>query len=80
MLDVVVNNFWWTSLTMTVLSKFTTTVNDQSFSFVNKADVTITPVDGVYKFSDLEVFEGSFLNFKYTANTSDLEQRFIVFK
>ena len=48
-----------------------------NFSFVNKADVTITPIDGVYKFSDLEVFEGSFLNFKYTANTSDLEQRFI---
>ena len=78
MLDVVVNNASGASLTMTVGTKFTTTVNDQSFSFVNKADVTITPVDGVYKFSDLEVFEGSFLNFKYTANTSDLEQRFII--
>ena len=77
-LDVVVNNASGASLTMTAGTKFTTTVNDQSFSFVNKADVTITPVDGVYKFSDLEVFEGSFLNFKYTANTSDLEQRFIV--
>ena len=52
---------------MTANTKFTTTVNNQSYAFVNNADVTITPVDVVYKFSDLEVFEGTFLNFKYTA-------------
>ena len=77
-IDVVVNNASGASLTMTAGTRFTTTVNDQSFSFVNKADVTITPVDGVYKFSDLEICEGSFLNFKYTASTSDIEQRFII--
>ena len=77
-LDVVVNNASGASLTMTAGTKFTTTVNSQSFSFVNKADVTITPIDGVYKFSDLVIQEGSFLNFKYTASTSDLEQRFII--
>ena len=32
----------------------------------------------VYKFSNLDVFEISFLNFKYTVNTSDTEQRFII--
>ena len=59
-------------------TKFTTTVNGQNYNFVNNADVTITPDDGVYKFSESRIFEGTYLNFKYTANTSDLEQRFII--
>ena len=60
---------------MTAGTKFTTTVNGQSFNFVNNADVTITPVDGVYKFSNLSIFEGTYLNFKYTANTSDIRPK-----
>ena len=77
-IDVVVNSASGASLTMSAGTRFTTTVNEQSYAFVNKADVTITPVDGVYKFSNLEIQEGSYLNFKYTASTSDLEQRFII--
>jgi len=77
-IDVVVNSASGASLTMSAGTKFTTTVNEQSYAFVNKADVTITPVDGVYKFSSLQICEGSYLNFKYTASTSDLEQRFII--
>ena len=77
-IDVVVNSASGASLTMSAGTKFTTTVNEQSYAFVNKAEVTITPVNGVYKFSNLEIQEGSYLNFKYTASTSDLEQRFII--
>ena len=77
-IDVVVNNASGASLTMSAGTKFTTTVDGQSYAFVNKADVTITPTDGVYKFSSLEIQEGSYLNYKYTASTSDLEQRFII--
>ena len=59
-------------------TKFTTTVDGTNYSFVNNVDVSISPVDGVYKFSNLDIFEGTFLNFKYTANTSDTDQRFII--
>ena len=77
-IDVVVNNASGASITMTRGTQFSTTVNGQSYNFVNNADVTITPDNGVYKFSDLEIFEGTYLNFKYTANTADLDQRFII--
>ncbi len=77
-IDVLVNNASGASLTMSRGTKFTTTVDGQSYSFVNKADVSITPTDGVYKFSNLTVYEGSYLNYKYTVNTSDIDQRFIV--
>ena len=77
-IDVLVNNASGASLTMSRGTKFTTTVDGQSYTFVNNADVSITPTDGVYKFSNLTIREGSYLNFKYTASTSDIDQRFII--
>jgi len=77
-LDVLVNNASGASLTMSRGTKFTTTVDGQSYSFVNNADVSITPTDGVYQFNDLKVYEGSYLNYKYTVSTSDIDQRFII--
>jgi len=77
-IDVVVNNASGASLTMSTGTKFTTTVDGTNYSFVNNADVSISPQDGVYKFSNLNIFEGTYLNYKYTANTSDKDQRFII--
>ena len=77
-IDVLVNNGSGATITMSRGTKFTTTVDGTSYSFVNNADVSITPVDGVYKFSNLDIFEGTYLNYKYTANTSDTDQRFII--
>ena len=77
-IDVLVNNGSGSSITMSRGTKFTSTVDGTAFNFVNNADVSISPVDGVYKFSSLEVFEGTLLNFKYTVSTSDTEQRFII--
>ena len=77
-LNVLVSPASGATLTMSRGTKFSTTVNNQSYSFVNNADVSITPVSGVYQFNNLVVTEGSYLNFKYTANTSDIDQRFII--
>ena len=77
-IDVVVNNATGSSLTMSRGTKFTTTVDGTNYSFVNNADVSITPQDGVFKFSNLDIFEGTYLNYKYTANTTDTDQRFII--
>ena len=77
-LNVLVNDASGASLTMSRGTKFSTTVDGQSYSFVNNADVSITPVSGVYQFDNLTVYEGSYLNYKYTANTSDIDQRFII--
>ena len=77
-INVLVNQATGASLTMSRGTKFTTTVDGQSYSFVNNADVSISPISGVYQFSNLKVHEGSYLNYKYTANTSDIDQRFII--
>jgi len=77
-IDVVVNNASGASLTMSRGTQFTTTVDGTNYSFVNNAAVSISPQDGVYKFSNLDIFEGTYLNYKYTANTTDTDQRFII--
>ncbi len=77
-IDVVVNNATGATLTMSRGTQFTTTVDGTAYNFVNNADISITPVDGVYKFSNVDIFEGTYLNFKYTVNTSDIDQRFII--
>ena len=77
-IDVVVNNATGATVTMSRGTKFSTTVDGTNYSFVNNADVSISPVDGVYKFSNLDIYEGTYLNYKYTANTSDKDQRFII--
>ena len=77
-IDVLVNGASGSTLTMSRGTKFTTTVDGQSYSFVNNSDVSIPPTAGVYKFSNLTIYEGSYLNYKYTANTSDIDQRFII--
>jgi len=77
-IDVLVNNGSGSSITMSRGTKFTTTVDGTNYSFVNNADISISPIDGVYKFSNLDIYEGTYLNYKYTANTSDKDQRFII--
>ena len=67
-IDVVVSNASGATLTMSRGTQFSTTVNGVVYNFVNNADLSITPVDGVYKFSNVDIFEGTYLNFKYTVN------------
>jgi len=77
-LNVTLTKATGATLTMARGTQFSSSVNGTSYNFVNNADLTITPVDGVYTFSNVDVFEGTYLNFKYTANTSDIDQRFII--
>jgi hypothetical protein len=76
--DVLINDGTGSSITMTKGTVFTTTVNGTSFQFINNADIVTTPVDGVYNFSDVELYEGTLVTFKYTVDTTDVDQRFII--
>ena len=77
-IDILINNGTGTSVTMTKGTVFTTSVDGTSYQFVTNADFTITPSSGVYRFSGVNIFEGSLTTFKYTVNTSDPDQKFII--
>jgi len=57
---------------------FTTSVNDTSYNFVTVADTTSTSDTGIFEFANVLVYEGTRMNFQYTANSSNLEQQFII--
>ena len=77
-LSVVVNNATGSTLTMPAGTKFQTTVDNLTYNFVTIDSNTISPVNGVYTFSNVKVYEGTYVTYQYTANTSDLDQRFII--
>ena len=77
-IDITVNNASGTSITMSKGTVFTTTVGGTSYQFVTNASHTITPSNGVYKFSSIPIYEGTLTTFRYTVNTSDPDQRFII--
>jgi hypothetical protein len=77
-IDILVNDGTGSSITMTKGTAFTTTVDGTSFQFVNNADIVTTPVNGVYKFSNVTLYEGTLVTFRYTVNTTDPDQKFII--
>jgi len=77
-IDILVNDGTGSSITMTKGTAFTTTVDGTSFQFVNNADIVTTPVNGVYKFSNVTLYEGMLVTFRYTVNTTDPDQKFII--
>ena len=77
-LNVVVNNATGSTLTAARGTTFTTTVDSVSYNYIVKDATTISPVDGVYTFSNLEVYEGTLISNKYTVDTTDADQRFLI--
>ena len=77
-LDILINNASGASLTMSKGTVFTSSISGNSYQFVTNEIHTLTPSNGVYKFENISVYEGTLTTFKYTVNTSDPDQRFII--
>ena len=76
--DILVGDGSGSSITMTKGTAFTTTIDGTTYQFINNADVVTTPVNGVYRFSNVTIYEGTLVTFRYTADTTDTDQRFII--
>ena len=77
-IDILVGDGSGSSITMTKGTAFTTTVDGTTYQFINNADVVTTPVNGVYRFSNVTIYEGTLVTFRYTVDTTDPDQRFII--
>ena len=76
--DIVINNATGTSVTMNKGTVFTTTVDNTQYQYVNNEDITIVPASGVYRFSNVTLYEGTLVTFKYTVDSNDPDQRFVI--
>jgi hypothetical protein len=67
-----------TTATMGAGTAFTTTVNGTSYQFVTIADVTGTNTGSAVPFDSTEIYEGTYVTTKYSVDSSDIDQRFII--
>jgi len=77
-LDVTLNDQTLTTATIAKGTKFTTQVNDTTYSFVCNEARTVTPSAGVLRFSNLPIYEGTLVTTKYTVDNSNLEKRYLL--
>ena len=77
-MNVTVNDATTATVTMARGTAFTTTIDGVSYQYVTNKAVSITPTDGVYTFSNVDVYEGTLVSNKYTVDTTDANQRFLI--
>jgi len=76
--DVTVHDATGPSLLLASGHTFKTKATGQSYQFVNTTDITVIPSSGVYKFENISVYEGTWVEVDYTVNAADAEQKFIL--
>ena len=77
-LDLTVIGATGNTLTAARGTTFQTTVDSVTYNYLVKDDTTITPSAGVYSFSSLPVYEGTLVTNKYTVDTANADQRFLI--
>jgi len=76
--DITINNGSGATVTMNKGTSFTSIVDNVNYQFVTNQEIIMTPQNGVYKFSGVDLYEGSLVNFRYTVDSTDVDQRFII--
>jgi len=77
-LKLVINDGTGSTITIPAGTKFTSSIDDLTYSFVTVADKTVQPVDGVYTAQSLNVYEGTYVSYNYTYDEQDIDQRFLI--
>ena len=77
-IDIEVNDATGSTLTMPKGTIFTTTVSGVGYQYLTNEDYTITPTNGVFNFSDVDIYEGTLVTFRYTVDNEDPDQKYII--
>jgi hypothetical protein len=77
-IDIKVNDAIGSTLTMPKGTIFTTTVSGVSYQYLTNEDYLINPIDGKFNFSDIDIYEGTLVTFRYTVDNEDPDQKFII--
>jgi hypothetical protein len=76
--DITINNGSGATVTMNKGTSFTSVVDNLNYQFVTNEELIMTPQNGVYKFSGVDLYEGSLVTFRYTVDSTDVDQKFII--
>jgi len=76
--NVVLNDSSKSSAIMSAGTKLNTTVDGVDYQFVNIADITAGSTGTEIPFNNLKIYEGTYVTVRYTVDSSDVNQRFIL--
>jgi len=76
--DVTVNNANTASVTMAAGHAFNTTISGTTYQFVNITSRVLQPTAGIYVYSNIPIYEGTWVTTKFTKDVNDADQKFIV--
>ena len=79
-IDILLNNVTTSpaTVTMTKGTAFTTTIDGTNYRFVTIADVTSSNTGSSIPFDSVKIYEGTYITTRYTVDSSDIDQRFLL--
>jgi hypothetical protein len=76
--DVTLNTPVLASATMEAGTVFTTTNDGTDYQFVTASDVTASNIGSGITFNNINIYEGTYITTRYTVDTSEADQRFLL--
>jgi hypothetical protein len=77
-INLQVNNSNLASVTIDKGTKFTTIVDNNTYGFVVNESLTTQPENGVLKFNNLPIYEGTLTTSRYTVDYNNPEKKYII--
>ena len=77
-LQLVINDGTGSTITIPAGTKFSSSIDGLTYTFVTVGDHVVQPVDGVYTAQSLNVYEGTYVSYNYTNDSTDIDQRFLI--
>ena len=77
-LKLVINDGTGSSITIPAGTKWTSSIDGLTYTFVSISDKVVQPIDGVYTCQSLNVYEGTYVTYNYTVEVNDIDQRFLI--
>ena len=77
-INITLNDSSKLSATMAAGTKFTTKVNNEDYEFVTVSSNQATSTGLEVPFTNIDIYEGTYTTTRYTVDTSDVNQRFII--
>ena len=67
-----------TSATIPVGTVFTTVIDSVNYQFVTVAEHNTQVTNGILSFSNIPIYEGTYITNRYTVNTKNVDQKFYI--
>ena len=77
-IKLTINDGSGSSITVPSGTIFTTSVDGVAYQYLTNEDYTITSINGLYVFNNIDIYEGTAVTFRYTVDTNDADQKFVI--